>query len=570
MLARIIRNRDITGDREIEEYLYGSRTDMHDPLLFKDMEKGAEIAKNAVECKERIRIIGDYDADGICSSYILKSSLERLGARVDVRHPDRFRDGYGMNDEMVQAAAADGVSLIITCDNGISCAGSVALAHSLGLKVIITDHHEPPAAIPEADAVIDAKQADCPYPYKELCGASVAFKFIQTLLGRCAIPAGFDADGWMDRMLQFAAIATITDVVPLNGENRIIAREGIRILQNTENPGIKALCSVKGVKPEAISSYHIGFVIGPCLNSAGRLKTAKIAFDLIEAGTQEEADKLAGELATLNSERQELTAEAEKQALEIAGEQIRIKGRPDDIMVIYVPGAGESVVGIVAGRLREKYNHPVFVLTDSEEGIKGSGRSTEHYDMIGELSKHPQLFKKFGGHKMAAGLTLDCSVDEFTDALNQNSPLTESDFDPVIWIDMQLPFKYAGASFAEEIKLLEPFGCENEKPLFAENNIAYSGVRVLGKNSNVLRLNMTGPDGTRINGIRFGDEASTSQLKSELDEAAAEYGKAARISVTYYPQINEYMSRKEINAVIRNIKVAVPDAGTQILHNMHV
>lgn len=546
MLARILRNRDVKTDSEIEMYLNGCAADMYDPFLLKGSSEAAALICAALKGGVRIRIIGDYDADGVCSSYILFHYLEFIGADVSVYLPDRVRDGYGMNEEMVLKAGSDGVGLIITCDNGISASEAVSKAKELGIKVIITDHHTPPKKLPDADVIIDPKQEGCRYPYKEICGAAVAYKLMQCLsqsLFKDDAKALAASDETLDYLLLFAGIATITDIVPLKDENRILAKEALKRLKNTPNPGLRHLLEIKNVDLQRLSSWHIGFIVGPAINSAGRLENASLAFDLLNEKDEGQAYKKAQHLCELNERRKKLTQEQSTYALKIAEERMK----KDKVLVLYLPGCHESVAGIIAGRIKEEKNRPAIVITDSKEGLKGSGRSIDGYNIIEEISKHPRLFKKFGGHARACGFTLKCSVQELSDVLNKNCTLTEEDLVRKVWIDMQLPFEYATQEFARELELAEPFGMDNEQPLFAERDITVVYSCIAGKNKNALRLTLMNKNHTKRDGIMFGSEEEILRISERIKENP-------EILITYYPEINEFRNKRSVQLKIQSIK----------------
>jgi len=557
MLARILVNRGVSSDSEIREYLSGGTGDLHDPFLLKDMMKGASAALSAVKEGRKIRIIGDYDVDGICSAYILKSFITLIGGNADVRLPNRMLDGYGMNESMALDARGDGVSMIITCDNGVSSYDAVSLAVSFGIDCIITDHHEVPAQVPPALAIIDAKQPGETYPFRELCGAGVAYKFIQAM----SVLAGNDGDmnissdsmnALLDDMLQFAGMATITDIVSLKGENRILAKEGIKRLRKTSNPGLRALCAVRGIDPAEIKGYHIGFVIGPCINSAGRLKNAGIAFDLFDTKDPAEAEKIAGELNSLNEERKALTMDQTLAAEKI----LEADGLPDRcrVIVVYLPEAHESVAGIIAGKLKDKYNRPALVVTESEDGLKGSARSTDDFNMIEALSRIPQCFRKFGGHAKAAGFTLAVSPDELSALLNNDPGASKIMPDKKIWIDMQLPFRYATKEFTEELRMLEPYGVDNDRPSFAEKNVRINSMRVLGRLGNVLKLDLSNAEGDCIEGVIFSHGQDISLLEQKIAGTAERLGERALFSIRYFPSVNEFRGICTVQAVIDELK----------------
>lgn len=546
MMARILRNRDLISDEEIRKFLYGGISEMYDPFLFKDMKKGCEIAASCIKEGQKIRIIGDYDADGVMSSYILETAVSSLGGSVDVVLPDRIRDGYGINARMAEEAKAQGISLIITCDNGIAAVSAVKRAEELGISVIITDHHEPAAELPPADAIIDAKQKDCTYPFREVCGAAVAFKFVQALLEYMNINR-LDSREILDYLLQFAGFATITDIVPLRDENRIFAREGIRRLRKTDNPGLKALIKEKKLDPGLLSAYHIGFILGPCINSAGRLMNAEIALDLLRAEDQDRAAALAEKLSQLNENRKDLTTEQAAASERILREFIEKNGELPKILICYLPDAHESVAGIIAGRLKEEYGRPAFVLTNSNNGIKGSGRSVDAYNMIGEISKFPELFSKLGGHEKACGFTLSCGPDAFIEAVMNGCTLTEQDLQKKVWIDMQLPFSYISEDLINELSLLEPCGTDNARPLFAHKNVTAVRSRILGKASNVLSMQLRDADGCIIDGVMFGSAENMAANKELVDNEPA-------FMLTYVPMINEYGGRRSLQIRVISIK----------------
>lgn len=546
MMARILRNRNLISDEEISSFLYAGTSDMFDPFLFKDMKKAVSITADFINNKKKIRIIGDYDCDGVMSSYILETAISSLGGEVTTVLPDRVRDGYGINERMVEEAKADGADLIITCDNGIAAEDAVKRAEELGLSVIITDHHEPPENLPPADAVVDAKQTDCTYPYRELCGAAVAYKFVQALLVFMNINRS-DSNVLLGYLIQFAGFATITDIVPLRGENRIFAKEGIRRLKNTDNTGLKALMRLKKINTELLSAYHIGFILGPCLNSAGRLKNASLALDLLRAETDAAAEECAGELSQLNEERKALTASQTLESEKMVQNIIRNTGDLPVVLAFYLPRAHESVAGIIAGRLKEEYGRPAFVLTNSADGVKGSGRSVDAYNMIGEISKHPELFKKLGGHERACGFTLACSPEKFMKVICESCSLSESELEKKVWIDMQLPFSYISEDLINELSLLEPCGTDNEKPLFAHKNVTAVKTRILGKAMNVLSMRLRDADGCIVDGVMFGSAEHMEQVKRFADSEPA-------FMLTYVPMINEFGGRRSIQIRIISVK----------------
>jgi single-stranded-DNA-specific exonuclease len=527
--ARLIRNRDIVGNREIEEYLHGDISMLHSPLLMKNMGRAAEILGSKIADGAHIRVIGDYDIDGIMSSYILKRGLSELGASVDLTIPDRIQDGYGVSDSMIRKAHAEGIDTVVTCDNGISASDQVKLAKSLGMTVIVTDHHEVLKA-PEADAVVDPKQEGDSYPYKNLCGAAIAWKLIQAMGGKT------------EDLLQYAAFATVGDIVDLTGENRIIVKEGLERIRHTDNLGLRKLMAVNGLRPEAVDPYSIGFVLGPCLNASGRLDTAMRAYGLLNARDEAAAERIAGELKSLNDSRKAMTEEGVAQAEKLLAEGGCSKDR---IYVLYLPECHESLAGIIAGRIREKYGHPTFVLTDAENGLKGSGRSTEAYSMFEGLVKCADLFTKFGGHPMAAGISLPAeNLEPFRKKINETCTLSEEDLVPKVLIDVPMPFSYLTEGLLEEMNLLEPFGKGNPKPVFAMKDVMAENVRVLGAKGNVLKMRLLLPDGRHAEGIAF-------RNAGELMERIR---RNPKIDIVYYPTLNEFNGRKTLQAVITHFR----------------
>lgn len=542
--ARLIRNRDIVGEEAIRQYLYGSRKDLRDPMTMKDAGRAAEILRKKIQEGKKIRIIGDYDIDGVMSTYILYQSLLGLGARVDVTIPHRIRDGYGINEHLIRMAGEDQVDTIVTCDNGIAAADQIRMAKELGMTVIVTDHHEVPFTeengvrreiLPPADAVVNPKQADCGYGFSGICGAVVAMKVMEALY-RLLKP---EVD-LVDRMLPYAAMATVGDVMDLVGENRILVKEGLKRLHKTDNLGLQELIRVNGLSPEQIGSYHIGFVLGPCLNAGGRLDTAQRALALLCAEDRQEAARLAGDLKNLNDSRKDLTAQGVEDAVRQVEEQNMLR---DGVLVVFLPECHESLAGIIAGRIREKYHRPAFVLTRGEEGVKGSGRSTEAYSMYEKLCECREYLTKFGGHPMAAGLSLpEENVEPFRKAINAGCGLTEADFVEKITIDVPMPLAYIRKDLVRELKLLEPFGKGNEKPLFAQKGLRPRAMRVLGKNRNVVRMQLTDDAGFSMTGIYFGDG----------DEFVRSIQNRDTISVLYYPEIDDYQGRENLQVIIRS------------------
>lgn len=542
--ARIIRNRDVIGEKAIEKYLHGSRKDFYSPWLLKDMEKAVAILQEKIENRNRIRIIGDYDIDGVMSTYILLESLRGLGCDVDMMIPNRITDGYGINEHLIEQAWQEGRDTIITCDNGIAAVTQIRKAKDLGMTVIVTDHHEVPfedleggrkEILPPADAIVNPKQKACSYPFAGLCGAVVAMKVMEALYEKMAPEVDL-----VDKMLPFAGIATIGDVMDLQDENRILVKEGLQRLHHTTNLGLQELIRVNNLEPENISPYHIGFILGPCLNASGRLDTAKRALQLLLADSREEAAILAGDLKNLNESRKEMTA----QGLEKAIEQVESTSMMEDaVLVVFLPECHESLAGIIAGRLRERYHKPSFVLTRGEEGVKGSGRSIESYSMYEKLCECKEYLTKFGGHPMAAGLSLEEeNVERFRRKLNEQSGLIEEDLVEKVTIDVPMPIHYIRKDLVQELSLLEPFGKGNEKPLFAQKNLWISQMRVFGKNRNVVKMRLTDENGYPMDGVYFGNG----------DEFAEEGRGKRKISIVYYPDINMYQGRESLQVIIRH------------------
>ena len=561
-LACLIRNRDVIGEEAVDRYLNGTISDLYDGMLMKDMDKAIDILKEKILEDKKIRVIGDYDIDGVNATYILLEGLERLGADVDSDIPDRISDGYGLNRHLVERAYEAGVDTLITCDNGIAAADEIACGKEMGMTVIVTDHHEVPFdeqdgekryRIPPADAVMDPKQPDCLYPFKGLCGAAVAYKLMEALWESM----GKDSAD-LDDLIENVAIATIGDVMDLEDENRIFVKEGLQMLRRTKNPGLKALIECTGIDKNSLNSYHIGFVLGPCINASGRLDTAKRALELLRAGTQKEADILAGDLKALNDSRKDMTEEAVKQAEEQVETTTISK---DKVLVVYLPDCHESLAGIVAGRIRENYYKPVFVLTDTEEGVKGSGRSIDGYHMYEELNKCKELLTKFGGHRLAAGLSLPKeNVGKFREMLNKNCTLTEEEMKEKVTIDMEMPFGCVTEGLVKELELLEPFGKGNTKPVFAARDVTLLGARILGKNRNVLKLQVQDVNGCRIEAMLFHHaddflgKLEEQYGKTEVEALLKGRGRQIRISMTYYPDINEYMGKKTPQIVVTHYR----------------
>lgn len=544
--ARIIRNRDVEGEKAIDRYLNGTLDQLYDPHLMKDMDKAAALILEKIRTDVRIRIVGDYDIDGVCSTYLLYRGLTRCGAAVDYQIPERIRDGYGINESIIRKAKEDGIDTIVTCDNGIAALEQVRLAKELGMTVIVTDHHEVvrdedgSQVLPEADAVVNPHRDDCPYPFAGICGGVVAYKLVQVLYEKNGIPE----QEWKD-MLEFAAIATVGDVMKLQDENRIIVRWGLKQIPHTASAGLRALVEACGLDIYDLTAYHIGFVIGPCLNASGRLKTAKLALELLLCeGMQQSAraEEMATELKFLNEERKDMTQAGMEQAFE----QVDAELADDDVLVVYLPDCHESLAGIIAGRVRENYNKPSFVLTRGEDCVKGSGRSIESYHMYQALCGVQDLLLKFGGHPMAAGFSLkEENIDEFRRRLNEQSALTKEDFIPKIWIDVAMPLEYISEALVNELKGLEPFGQGNEKPQFAQKNLRIRSVRAIGRNNNAVRMTVVTEQGRPMEAMVF----------TVADQFVEEAKQSRSIDVIYYPDINEYNGNRTLQIVVRAYKL---------------
>ena len=544
ILARLIRNRDLMTDEEIGFYLNGTIADLYDGMLMKDMDKAVEILAEKIRGGEAIRVIGDYDIDGVNATYVLQEGISKLGGEVDTDIPDRIRDGYGLNRMLIDRALEDGIDTIITCDNGIAAAEEIAYGKQKGLTIIVTDHHEVPYLeaggvkeylLPQADAVVDPHRAECEYPFKGLCGAAVAYKLVEALYEVMQK----DVDD-IDYLMENVAIATVGDVMDLTGENRIFVKQGLEMLKRTGNLGLRALIECTGVPVDRLSAYHIGFVLGPCINASGRLDTAKRALELLNAPNRREAVMLAEDLKALNDSRKEMTEKGVEQAVEQI-ENTSLK--EDKVLVVYLPECHESIAGIIAGRIKERYYRPTFVLTQGEEGVKGSGRSIESYNMFEEMCRCRALFTKFGGHKLAAGLSLEeKNVGRFRETINELAVLSEEDLLPKVSIDMQLPLAYVTESLVSELELLEPFGKGNTKPLFAEKNLKVLSPRIIGKNQNVLKFRVQDRRGNQMEAIYFGDAQDCLDYIKRKDE----------LSFTFYPSVNDYMGKKTLQITVVN------------------
>ena len=551
--VRVMRNRGMETEEEMRRYLYGTEKDLYDGSLMLDMDLAVGILEEKLKKGAPIRVIGDYDIDGVCSTYLLLRGLKRASlafcgseGRIDFVIPDRIADGYGVNIAMIRQAVQDGVDTLVTCDNGIAASKELALAKEHGITVVVTDHHEGPVnengqVLPPADAVVDPKREGETYPFPEICGAVVVYKLLQVLYRRAGI---LEAE-WRE-LLQFAAVATVGDVMKLQDENRLIVKYGLRQLSRTPNLGLRCLAEKNNLNLEALSAYHIGFVIGPCLNAGGRLQTAKLALRLLQAGTKEEADRLAEELKELNDMRKDMTARGEAEAVRQVEEQYG----EDKVLVVFLPECHESLAGIIAGRVREKFHKPALVLTKSQEAegmAKGSGRSIEQYHMFQGLCEVADLLPKFGGHPMAAGLSIEeKNIEEFRRRLNENARLTEEDFIPRIWIDVPMPFEYVTEGLIKEFQSLEPFGQGNEKPLFAQKNLLIRSARVFGRNRNVVKLSLVTETGVPVDGILFGDGDAFLEKQAGKE----------RMDMVYYPDVNEYNGTRTLQAVIKKYKLS--------------
>ena len=574
--ARLLVNRHLSKIEDIDDFIYADKRKLSYPGLMKDIDKGCRIISTKINEGKKIRIIGDYDVDGVCSTYILYDGLKYAGAFVSYDIPDRIKDGYGINERLIDKAHEDGVDTILTCDNGIAALEQVEHAKKLGMTVVITDHHDIPIAkvLPPADAVTDPKQADCEYPYKGLCGAGIAYQLIRHFYLN-VIKKG-DEEEIKKKYLAFAALATVCDVMELTGENRTLVKDGLSYIKNSENIGLRELLAACGLIDEEsgtvrdISVYHCGFVIGPSINACGRLGSALKAMELFTCEDRGKGWSLAEELRNLNDERKSLTEEGMKKADEIAGSKDYLS---DKVLIIYIPDCHESIVGIVAGKIKEKYHKPTVVLTNAESGIKGSGRSIEEYNMFEELSKCSELFAKFGGHPMAAGLSIKGDSEEeqlrnlaaLRERLNKNTKLTDKDLMPKIHFDMVLPFAYATVEQIHEFDILEPFGTGNDSPLFARKDVVVKSMRVLGKNRNAVKMQATdGDSGSLFTVMYFGnadyfiEELSQSKGRDVVEKMAAANGYMCgddfKMDIVYSPGINEYNGNVTVQMIIKNFR----------------
>ena len=568
IVARIMRNKDLESIEAQRAFLDNSLEGLHNPSLMKDMDKAIDIIKLKIEEGKHIRVIGDYDIDGICSTYILVKGLQGVGAFVTYDIPDRILDGYGINENLIKKAYDEGVDTIVTCDNGIAAIEQIKYAKELGMTVIVTDHHEVPYVKDEVtgeitykrvqgDAVVNPKQPDCDYPFKLLCGGAIAYKVIESLYNK------LDVDNKKEKIeyfIEYAAIATIGDVVDLVGENRIIAANGLRALQTTANVGLDKLMDMCGINRERLSSYHIGFVIGPCLNATGRLESAKKGIELLMCEDFFEAEKLASELIELNGTRKAMTEEGVKEAIAMCESMEDSK-----VLVVYLPKIHESIAGIIAGRVREHFNKPVFVVTNSadeneESLIKGSGRSIPGYNMFEALIECDEYLLKYGGHEMAAGLSLDREmIEDFAKALNENCKLTEDDYVRKVWIDVPMPLAYATEELINQLSLLEPFGKGNEKPVFATKNVKVKSLKVMGANQNMCKLSVVDDSGKAMDALVFSSiyPAFMEFLKDKFGEEQIRKAKMnipndIVLSIIYYPDINEYNGRRSVQIIVNN------------------
>ena len=562
LIARIIRNRDIIDEKEITEYLYGGKEALHNPHLLKDVDKAAEIIAEGIAGKKAMRIIGDYDIDGVNATYILLEGIRRCGGNVDAAIPDRMKDGYGINEHLIEQALSDGKELLITCDNGIAAINEINFAKEKGMTVVVTDHHEIPYRNTEqgkeflrsnADAIVNPKQNDCLYPCKGICGAVVAWKLVQVLYERMDIPVE-EADIFIEN----AGFATVGDVMDLTGENRILVKLGLKALEHTKNPGMKALIAKNKLSDKPLSAYHIGFVLGPCINASGRLDTAKRSLELLLERDEVKASALAGELVELNESRKYMTQQETQKALE----QIEKEGREKDkVLVVYLPECHESLAGIIAGRIREAYQRPVFVLTRGEEGVKGSGRSIEAYSMFDKMTEVAELFTKYGGHPMAAGLSMrEEDIDKLREQLNQKAELSEEDMAEVVRLDAVLPMSYFTVDTIRQLSVLEPCGKSNTKPVFADRNIRITRANIVGVNRNVLKLHLLDSRGNPVAGVYFGEVEKFLTFLSEMfgseEVDAAMHGKenSIQFAAVYEPAVDTYSGRESVQAIIRRFR----------------
>ena len=566
--ARLIRNRDVIGEEAVDRYLHAGLADLYDPALMKDLDKAVGMLLSAARDGKTVRIIGDYDCDGICSIAILIRGLAAVGLKASWDIPDRVMDGYGLNERFVREAARDGVDVLLTCDNGIAAIGEIALAKELGLSVIVTDHHELPVnpadpdgprLVPAADAVVNPKQPDCGYPFKGLCGAGICFKLIGHLLQEAGVPDE-TAGPLLSELLEYTAIATVADVMDLVDENRILVREGLARIRRTTQPGLSALIEGQKLDRSRISAYHIGFIIGPTLNAAGRLESAKESVMLLMTGSMDNARMMAEHLIGVNEERKRLTQENIGAAMKLLEEE---GWEEKKVLVVYLPGCHESLAGIVAGRIRETCQRPAIVLTDGAEGLKGSARSVEAYHMFNGIAGCAALLSHYGGHPMAAGLSMPKeNLEAFAQQINENCTQTIDELIPRQWIDLQLPFQYVSERLIKEIEWLEPFGKGNTKPVFAERGLKVARLQVVGRNRQIIKLTLVNESGTVMEGVYFGDpENFLAELEEDfgadaVSEAKRGHVNPLRIHILYYPEVDDYRGGGALQAVVTDWRPA--------------
>lgn len=569
VIARIMRNRDLVTEEEMQLFLQGTLEDLHEPRQLKDVEKAVRILNEKIKTGKKIRIIGDYDVDGICSTYILYKGLTVCGADVDAVIPHRMKDGYGINEALVEQALSDNVDTILTCDNGIAAKDVLEQGKGKGLTCIVTDHHEVPfeemngekvQIVPDVDAVVDPKQDDCAYPFKAICGAVVAYKLIQVLLEECNMDEACIKQTQRE-LLEMAGIATVCDIMPLKDENRIIVKTALEYLEDSQNPGLKALIAVNELDASKLTSFSIGFVIGPCINATGRLDTAQLALELLQAETFDKAVPLAAALKEYNVNRKEMTERGVEEAMALLETGAY---DADKVLVLYLPEVHESLAGIIAGRVREKTGKPTFVLTKAEEGVKGSARSIETYSVYEEMTKCSHLFTKYGGHKMAAGLSLEeKNVEPFRELINANCTLTEEDFEEKILIDVPMPMGYVNYRLIEQLEVLEPFGNGNEKPVFAQKNIVFKKGYRMGKKQNMARFEVLDEEERSFTLVMFRgmerleeyvDDKFGAGTSRQLFEASGMNGNELVMDIIYYPSLNEFRGRSSIQFLLQDFK----------------
>lgn len=544
VIARVMRNRDVITNEEIDMYLNGSVEDMYDAYYMKDASLATDILIDKIKANKKICVIGDYDADGICSTTILIKGLRIAGADVSYMVPHRITDGYGINYEMIDKAAESGVDTIMTCDNGIAAIEEIAYAKEKGLTVIVTDHHEVPFQMVDdkkiyqysnADAIVNPHQQKCTYPYENLCGAGVAFKVIKLLFEKLNV----DLIN-LEELAELAAVATVGDLVELKNENRILVKYGLKHMAYTKNIGLRALVEACDLDIYNLTSYQFGFVICPCLNASGRLETAGMAIELMLCESESEAMAKAKELRDLNEERKQMTQEEKEKAVEYVESSGLLE---DNVLVVYLPDCHESIAGLIAGEIKERYYKPTIVITNSEKGAKGSARSIEGYNMFEELSRCKHLFTAFGGHPMAAGLSLPVdNIDVLRRQLNENQTLTSKDLTPCRWIDVAMPVDYVTFDIVKQLHVLEPFGMGNEKPVFADKNLKVRTASIIGKNKNVLKLQLESVYGKVVEAIQFRIDADEIPVCGQM------------VSMLYYPDINEYNGHRTLQFIIQELR----------------